>query len=270
VLSLRIVTSLVFLTLAAGAASAQTTTTTPPGKPLQLFQIIQQSNDAAVQPRHRVRYVHRRVTKTRVADQITHATRHEYMQAPPEPRQAEATPTAATTVPANIWPAADVTKPGIQAQSSAATPPAAPILAFNNPATGANQNDMLTAAYDAVQVTPPSAAPPMAPNTAQVTPPSAPEAAPPVPVQVAQANTVSATDGGTDQPHDATNRAKTSAPVPSWPVQRAVFASAEPQNPNPVGSVSWIVHVLAALGGAIAAGALAWVLIDPLPARRYE
>jgi len=56
----------------------------------------------------------------------------------------------------------------------------------------------------------------------------------------------------------------------SWPVQRAMVASAEPQNLNPVGSVSWIVHVLAALGATIAAGALAWVLINPLPARSYE
>jgi hypothetical protein len=276
VLSLRIVTgSVVFLTLAAGSAWAQTATTTTPGKPLQLFQIIQQSDGSAVRVHHRSRYVKRKAAGTRVANQTIGATRHEYMQAQPapEPQQAEATPPAATTtVPANIWPAPDVTLPGMQAQSP--MPSAAPIAASNKPATAANQNDMLTAAYDAVQVTPASAAQPIATDPAQITSPSRPQVTPPNTVQIAQVNTASVTDGGADEPREATgtatNTAKTSNPVMSWPAQRAIVASAELENPNPVGSVSWIVHVLAALGATIAAGALAWVLINPLPARSYE
>ena len=36
-----------------------------------------------------------------------------------------------------------------------------------------------------------------------------------------------------------------------------------------VGSASWIAQLLAALGGAIAAGAVAWFLIRPAPERNY-
>ena len=102
VLSLRIVTtSAAFLTLAAGNALAQTATATAPGKPLQLFQVIQQKEDtAAVQPHHRVRYVHRRAAKTRVANQTANQTTgtapRAYMEAQPspEPERPPTTPTA--------------------------------------------------------------------------------------------------------------------------------------------------------------------------------
>jgi hypothetical protein len=82
VLSLRIVTtSTVLLSLAAGSASAQTATTTEPGKPLPLLQIFQKDGDtAAVKPRHRARYVRRRVARTRVANHATGAMRRAFMQ----------------------------------------------------------------------------------------------------------------------------------------------------------------------------------------------
>jgi hypothetical protein len=41
------------------------------------------------------------------------------------------------------------------------------------------------------------------------------------------------------------------------------------QNSSAVGSASWIAQVLAALGGAIAAGAVAWFLIGAGPVRTY-
>lgn len=287
-LSLRIVTTgAAVLALAAGSAWAQTATTAAPGKPLQLFQVIQQKDDTAVRPHHRARYVRKRVTKTRIANQTTGVAHHTYMQVQPEPGQTAATPLAATSpattpvtaatltattavAPANIWPAANVTVPGMQAPSSTLVPLAAPPAASNEP-VAANQNEMLTARNDAVQVTPPSATQATPPDTAQFAPPDTPqEEAPPNAMQVAQANMASPTDVAADQPHDAANPAKTGNPITSWPVQRAMVATADPQNPNPVGSVSWIVHVLAALGATIAAGALAWVLINPLPARSYE
>jgi hypothetical protein len=51
----------------------------------------------------------------------------------------------------------------------------------------------------------------------------------------------------------------------------AMIATATPaaDDPSPVGSFSWILHVLAALGGAVATGALAWFLISPAPQRNY-
>jgi hypothetical protein len=41
------------------------------------------------------------------------------------------------------------------------------------------------------------------------------------------------------------------------------------QNVDTVGSVSWIAQVLAAFGGAVAAGAVAWFLIGSGPVRIY-
>ena len=56
----------------------------------------------------------------------------------------------------------------------------------------------------------------------------------------------------------------------AWPAKQVMVTTAEPQNPNPVGGPTWIAHVLAALGGAIAAGAVAWFLINPLTVQSYE
>jgi hypothetical protein len=57
--------------------------------------------------------------------------------------------------------------------------------------------------------------------------------------------------------------------APKAPVVRAMVAAAAANNPDPVGSSAWIAHVLAALGGAIAAGAVAWFLIGAAPRRNY-
>jgi len=267
VLSLRIVTaSAVFLTLAAGSASAQTATTATPGKPLQLFQIIQQKDDtAAVNPHHRARHVRRRVARTHVANQTIGAPSHAYMEArpAPEPEQTATTPTAATpaaataAAPANIWPAPDVTSVGIEPFTLPS--PAAPAAASNEPIAAANPNEMLTAAHHAVQVTPPNAAQVAAPDTAQVTP----------------ATAVDPTEIAAGEQHVTANMPGPNTPRPSetaatWPVQHAMAVTPEPENPNPVGSPAWIARVIAALVGAIATGALAWVLINPLPVRSYE
>ena len=54
------------------------------------------------------------------------------------------------------------------------------------------------------------------------------------------------------------------------PSQSVVTAPAQqPQHKDPVGSASWIAQVLAALGGAVTAGAVAWFLIGGGPARTY-
>lgn len=54
--------------------------------------------------------------------------------------------------------------------------------------------------------------------------------------------------------------------APKAPVHAMLF---RPSAPSPVGSASWIAQLLAALGGAIAAGAVAWFLIRPAPERTY-
>jgi hypothetical protein len=296
VLSLRIVTtSAVFLTLAAGSAAAQTTTTTAAGKPLPLLQIYQKNGDtAAVTPHHRARYAHRRMVRTPAANHANGAIRDTFMQVqaapePAPPEMAQATLQAATATPANIWPTPDLTLPGTEGLmlTPAATAPfsGAPSAAM----TPANPNEVLAADYHTVQaapqVTPQSTeqvTPPIAqaipPNAEQVTPrivaqippPSTEHVTPANPVQIAQVDTVSPVDVAPDQPHDAVNTTKASSPAPSGPIQQVMVATAEPRNPNPVGSPIWIAHVLAALGGAMAAAAVAWALINPLPVRSYE
>jgi hypothetical protein len=41
------------------------------------------------------------------------------------------------------------------------------------------------------------------------------------------------------------------------------------QEHSPIGSPSWIMQVVAALGGAVAAGSVAWFLIGSAPQRTY-
>ena len=300
-LSLRIVTtSVVFLALATANALAQTATTTAPGKPLPLLQVFQKNDDTAavtVTPRRRIRYVHRRTIRTRVASHTAGAMRDEYMQVQPplepaQPETAQAAPQAATAtaVPANIWPTPDLTLPGTEGPMPtpmAATPFASEPVA---PVALANPNEALTAAYHTAEaapqitalsteqvsaqtapvITPPSAEQVTPRIVAQIIPPSGEQVVPPNAVQVAQANIASPADITADEPRDAANKAKASNPVAPAPAQQVMLAVAEPQNPNPVGSPMWIAHALAALAGAIATGVLAWVLINPLPVRSFE
>jgi hypothetical protein len=69
------------------------------------------------------------------------------------------------------------------------------------------------------------------------------------------------------------HRAAASAQMPNSgvaavkPVARAMLAGAF--SPDQIGSTSWIAQVLAALGGALAAGIVAWFLIWPFARRTY-
>jgi hypothetical protein len=87
-------------------------------------------------------------------------------------------------------------------------------------------------------------------------------------VQVASPDQVNAIDLAADD-----NRAA-KAPAPAdrtdaKPTARAVFAAPvhRDETGSPVGSASWIAQVLAALGGAAAAGTVAWFLIGGGPQR---
>jgi hypothetical protein len=58
------------------------------------------------------------------------------------------------------------------------------------------------------------------------------------------------------------------APAAQPAAETAVVAQA--QEPSPVGTSAWVAQVLAAIGGAMAAGSVAWFLIGSAPPRRYE
>jgi hypothetical protein len=53
------------------------------------------------------------------------------------------------------------------------------------------------------------------------------------------------------------------------PAEQSVHAAQAPKSSTPVGSATWIAQVLAALGGAVAAGSVAWFLIGYAPQRSY-
>jgi hypothetical protein len=90
------------------------------------------------------------------------------------------------------------------------------------------------------------------------------------------AQAASAASAPTPQPAEQPAAASRPAPVKvaaaasvaPKPAVRAMLFKLSPS--GPVGSASWLAHVLAALGGAIAAGAVAWLLIRPAPERTYS
>jgi hypothetical protein len=78
-------------------------------------------------------------------------------------------------------------------------------------------------------------------------------------VEIASPDDLNAIDRAAEDNRDA--RAAT-------PVQ-TVLAAPVHDDASAVGSVSWIAQVLAALGGAMAAGVTAWFMIGPGPQRMY-
>jgi hypothetical protein len=85
-------------------------------------------------------------------------------------------------------------------------------------------------------------------------------------VDVATPDQVNAIDLAADEHHDAAISDERANPEP--PAQR-ILAAPVHKDGSPVGSASWIAQVLAAFGGAVAAGAVAWFLIGGGPQRMY-
>jgi len=259
---IRIVTAgasfLLFLAVTLGSAAAQTSTAGSPGKPLPLLQFVHQKSKSKLRPHAKMagkfarktlverRIAKRtpakaRIAKTRLA-KAHFAKRHKALvQAPQKPA-----PAATAALPENIWPAADAAAPGDTATpGDAATlapqPPAASVS--TEPVVDTDPNEILAGGHT---------------------------------VQVASPNEVNPIDLAAGDPQDATkapNAAPPGAPgdpIAPKPVVHAMIAKAAAPSPDPVGSASWIGHVLAALGGAIAAGAVAWFMIRPAPEKSYE
>ena len=86
-------------------------------------------------------------------------------------------------------------------------------------------------------------------------------------VEVATPDQANAIDLAADEHHDAVV-AGDHAINPEPPAQR-VLAAPVHKDASAVGSASWIAQVLAAFGGAVAAGVVAWFLIGGGPQRMY-
>ena len=251
-LSRRIIpASAVLLAVTIGSAAAQEQISV--GKPLQLLQFARQgAKHDARPPVHHARTVEklikhaeakRHIAKRTVAkhhkmfaavhSHAVHAHRvAEAQPAPaplPPPAVAQAKPAAA---PATMWPAADAAQPGSIAvsapQAAAQNVKTEPVL---NDATNAIAADAIATNGQVAQPAPqPQANPPAVAADAH------PAAAEPAPVQSAAAT----------------------------PAVRAMIVSpapAESTTKSPIGSAPWLLQVLAALGGALAAGVVAGFLI---------
>jgi len=88
-------------------------------------------------------------------------------------------------------------------------------------------------------------------------------------VQIASPDDVNDIDLAADDRNAAPAAAARSDRVDMAPEATPVVATATRDDASPVGSASWVAQVFAALGGAIAAGSVAWFLIGSGPQRMY-
>lgn len=236
-----------FLLLSAATmagAAAQSASDAAAGKPLPLLQFVRHKSKTKLAPHHRLAAVAKKkkplrpriAKRARIAKRTTIA-RH----AVAKTRAAIAkvrrlpVPVASARLPVNTWAAASAALPG---EMPTLTPdqPSRPVV--TEPVIDTDPNQIVTGGHS---------------------------------VQAALPNGLNRTDPAADQ---AKKTAATTA-LPSaaaTPPVRAMMVKAGPpgvQQPSRVGSASWIAQMLAALGGALAAGAVAWFLIRPAPERTY-
>ena len=233
---------LLAVTIGSAAAQEQTREQASAGKPLQLLQFAR--HQAGTPLHHHARTVeqfakHAEVkrhiaTKTAVkhhkmfAAVHSHAVHpHRVAEAAPVPEVAQAKPAAP---PASMWPAVDAATSGSIAVPA---PPAAP----QNVKTEPVLTDALNAIATGGQVA----------QAAQA-------ALPPEESEPAVAA----------DPHPAAAEPAPGNNAAAEPAIRAMMvrpAAEDSDAKSPVGSASWLLQVLAALGGALTAGVVAWFLI---------
>ena len=258
------------IAVAGSTASAQTATTDHPGKPLALLAGLNPPHAAKKHPAKAARAAKAHVANAthhgKIARAETHHTRaaasaseasSKHLGAAAMKDDADALPPS--TVAANRWP----TPPGLAPADNAPTRP-------DNAATNN---------------APANAATPPLPAAAAAVP--APDDGNAVvvngqTVQISAPDEVNDIDRAASEQSAGEKSADTNAPQSSGdddvpPAMTRVASAAvsddagqnASRSASPVGSVSWIAQVLAALGGAVAAGAVAWFLIGSGPVRTY-
>ncbi len=224
---------------AAIASAAAQSAAQSSGAPLPLLQFSQKKTKATppARPKIAAKSEHKPVAKRLVAARRPTAARPRTVAAAPQtPEPAAATALPANAQPTNMWPATGTIAPGMT--GTLAPPQPGPAVSTAS-VVQTSPNEIVSGGH-AVQVTSPdqiNAADLAADNHEQT------------------ANTAASTDPASPQPAVAT----------------ATIARVEtPEMPTPVGSASWFAQVLAALGGALAAGVVAWFLIRPAAIRTYN
>jgi hypothetical protein len=244
-LRIRIVSAAIILTAAtlfAGNLAAAPTTTDQNGKPLALL--------AGLKPPPEHKFAHAKVAHTNTAElankhpakhtKLAHNKHHTVVaaktEAPIEPikseQQADTAPVALATAPAD------------------GTPPAN--TAVNNPPAdnGLGPNGL---GMNAIVV---------GGQTVQIAAPDAVNA-----LDLAADDHAAKVDATADTPTSSPSTLLADA-APVRNVYAAPISKASAQS-SAIGSMSWIAQVLAAFGGAVTAGVVAWFLIGGGPARMY-
>lgn len=222
-----------------GSAAAQEQSS--PGKPLQLLQFARHAarheTKAPLHPHARaVEEAADRAEVKRHVAKDTPARHHKLFAAVDHHRVAEASPPPKAAGPAPVapqpavWPAVDSATPGSIALRA---PPAAPQNVKTEPVVSDTSDAIVTDAKVA------QATPAQETNAPEVTADPRPAAAAPAPAPPA----------------------KSAAAEPAVRAMIVRPAAADSDGKNLIGSKPWLLQVLAALGGALAAGIVAWFLI---------
>lgn len=224
------------LILAASGASAQTASSEQPGKPMPLL--------AGLTPPHtaKTRTTKAHEAKTHEAKAISHAKVAHKKTAVRTVRKSAHAPVVAAAQ------ATDAAAPPVNAQDAWPAPaqagqtqPAQP-----NNAAASSTSDAIPASDD--------------PNSVVMNGQS---------VEIASPDYLNDIDRTAGDGLPAASAPAQSDSADAAPASRAVFAAPAHKEGSRVGSVSWIAQMLAAIGGAAAAGTVAWFLIGTGPVRIY-
>lgn len=220
---------LLFLTVALGSALAQSATAGAAGQPLPLLQFVHAKSKAKLRLHPKMAAKWAKTKKT-VRRTVAKRTVAKRHEAIVDARPVQV-PTPPAT-PGNIWPVPDTVAPNGTAEVA---PDQAPTPVTTEPVVETDPNQIVAGGHS---------------------------------VQTALPNGINEADVADNAAKKGEKTAATPKPMVHAMVVKADAAdSAMPT--NPIDSASWIAHVLAALGGALTAGAVAWFLIRPAPGRTY-
>lgn len=264
------------VSLAAGSALAQSTDDAAPGKPLSLLQMLIHHGTASkseaharskTAPKSSPRVAARtRKAETRTAERATHrrthfAARH---QEPARGTEQEIAATTAAPTPAAPWPLGQMAAPAAAANEPVATNvPTDPAPAAADP-----QVSELVVGGRTVEITSPEQvnALDLAADQQAAAQPATTAAAGDAVVATAGAPATAQGEAAVDSDAAASD-ATDDADAPAKPTQVVAFARQADDDTNH--RPSWLAELLATLGGAIAAGSVAWFLIGSAPQRRF-
>jgi hypothetical protein len=238
------------IALALGGARAQTAPNEPVGKPLALLAGLRPPHEASHAVRRKAAHVAIRKTAARKSHHVKTAAAHSrHVAARKIARQRH-----------------EASEPPVTASAFAEEPPAQATPAGIEPGGAAALTDGMTAPA-------PTVAPVSGPVSEDAPSPSGPSLDPTaVKVQmlrIAAPNQDTGPAPGAQQDAPPVAASNDSAVAPPPPAPQTVLAAPLHRDTSPVGSASWIAQVLAAFGGAVAAGAVAWFLIGGGPVRTY-